>query len=213
MKPIIRLFYIHDPMCSWCYAFRQSWAALQKNLSGDIQVVYLLGGLAPDTAEPMPLSMQKNIQQAWQRIEQTVPGVQFNWHFWSRNTPIRSTYPSCRAVLAARKQRAESAPEMVRAIQIAYYQKAMNPSLPATLQECACEIGLDTKAFIEDLASPAIESELQHEIQLARRLDVYSYPSLRLVHNDAVFPIAVDYLNHRTMIDEINAVIWEVNAI
>ena len=145
MMPTIhsRLFYIHDPMCSWCYAFSPSWAALQQDLPQDIQVVYLLGGLAPDTTEPMPLSMQKNIQQAWQRIEQTVPGIQFNWDFWSHNTPMRSTYPACRAVLAAGKQRAKAAFEMVRAIQMAYYQKAQNPSLPETLQECAREIGLD----------------------------------------------------------------------
>jgi len=193
-------------MCSWCYAFRQSWAALQKDLSEDIQVVYLLGGLAPDTTEPMPLSMQKNIQQAWQRIEQTVPGVHFNWDFWSRNAPIRATYPACRAVLAAKKQRAEAEPEMIRAIQIAYYQQAKNPSLPETLQACALEIGLDEKTFSEDLKSPAIETELQHQIQRARSMDGYSYPSLRLVHNNTVFPVAIDYLDHRTMLDEIKTI-------
>ena len=126
---------------------------------------------------------------------------------------MRSTYPACRAVLAARKQRAESEPEMVRAIQMAYYQKAMNPSLPQTLRECADEIRLDVKLFSEDLTSPAIEQELQHEIQLARSMGVYSYPSLRLMHNDAVFPITVDYLNYRTMRDEINSIIREAGAI
>jgi putative protein-disulfide isomerase len=111
------LFYIHDPMCSWCYAFSQSWDALQQELSANIQVVYLLGGLAPDSTEPMPLATQKMVQQAWRRIEQTVPGVQFNWDFWSQNTPIRSTYPACRAILAARKQRDAAELPMIRAIQ------------------------------------------------------------------------------------------------
>jgi putative protein-disulfide isomerase len=145
--------------------------------------------------------------KAWQRIEQTVPGVQFNYDFWSRNTPIRSTYPACRAILAARKQSVESESRMLQAIQIAYYQKAMNPSLPAILYECAREIGLDTKAFIEDLVSSAMDSELQHEIQRARSMDVYSYPSLRLVNNNALFPVAVDYLKHRIMIDEIENIL------
>ena len=198
-----RIFYIHDPMCSWCYAFSQSWAALQRDLPRDMEIVYLVGGLAPDTTEPMPPATQKMVQQAWQRIEQTVPGVHFNWDFWSRNTPIRSTYPACRAVLAAKKQRVDAELEMIRAIQSAYYQQAKNPSLPETLQACAHAIGLDVETFIEDLKSPAIESELQHQIQQARSLDVYSYPSLRLVHNNAVFPVAIDYLDHRTMLDEI----------
>lgn len=206
MKSIPRLFYIHDPMCSWCYAFSQSWAALQQDLPRDIEIVYLVGGLAPDTTEPMPLATQKMVQQAWQRIEQTVPGVHFNWDFWSQNTPIRATYPACRAVLAAKKQRADAEVEMIRAIQIAYYQQAKNPSLSETLQACALEIGLDAETFIEDLKSPAIESELQHQMQRARNMDGYSYPSLRLVHNNTVFPIAINYLNYRIMLNEIETI-------
>ncbi|MER2512364.1 MAG: DsbA family protein [Nitrosomonas ureae] len=199
------LYYIHDPMCSWCYAFSQSWTALQRDLPQDIEIAYVVGGLAPDSIEPMPLATQKMVQQAWQRIEQTVPGVHFNWDFWSRTTPIRSTYPACRAVLAAKKQRVDAEAEMIRAIQNAYYQQAKNPSLPETLHACAREIGLDTQTFIGDLTSAAIESELQQHIQRARSLDVYSYPSLRLVHNHAVSPITIDYLNHRAMLDEISA--------
>ncbi|SEF92206.1 DsbA family protein [Nitrosomonas ureae] len=199
------LYYIHDPMCSWCYAFSQSWAALQRDLPQDIEIAYVVGGLAPDSIEPMPLATQKMVQQAWQRIEQTIPGVHFNWDFWSRNTPIRSTYPACRAVLAAKRQRADAEAEMIRAIQTAYYQQAKNPSLPETLHACAREIGLDAQTFIDDLTSAAIESELQQHIQLARSMNVSSYPSLRLAHNHAVPPIAIDYLNHRAMLDEISA--------
>ncbi len=211
--PITRLFYIHDPMCSWCYAFSRSWDALQAELSEDIAIVYLAGGLAPDTTEPMPLSMQHTIQQIWQRIEQSVPGVSFNYDFWSRNTPIRSTYPACRAVLAARKQHAESEPEMLLAIQRAYYQTALNPSLPETLQGCAQEIGLDVAVFGRDLISPEIDDGLQHEIRQSQQLDAYSFPSLRLVHNNAIFPIPIDYLNYWTMRDEINRIIREATLI
>jgi putative protein-disulfide isomerase len=203
------LFYIHDPMCSWCYAFSQSWLALQEDLPDDIRVVYLLGGLAPDTAEPMPIATQKIVQQAWRRIEQTVPGVQFNWNFWTQNTPIRSTYPACRAVLAAKKQRAEAEPEMIKAIQMAYYRKAMNPSLPETLQTCAGDIGLNVELFSEDLISPLTEQKLQRDIQQARTMNVHSYPSLRLVHHETVFSIAIDYLNPRLMLDEINHLVRE----
>ena len=95
---------------------------------------------------------------------------------------------------------------MIRAIQIAYYQQAKNPSLPETLQACAREIGLNEAVFIEDLKSPAIESELQHQMQRVRSMDGYSYPSLRLVHNSTVLPIVIDYLNHRTMLNEIKTI-------
>lgn len=202
-----RIFYIHDPMCSWCYAFSQSWAALQRDLPGNIEVVCLVGGLAPDTMQPMPLETQQMVQQAWRRIEQSVPGVHFNWEFWSRNTPIRSTYPACRAVLAAKKQRVDAEGEMIKAIQAAYYRQAKNPSLPETLQACAQTIGLDEAIFSRDLVSVETQLQLQQDIQSARQMDVYSYPSLRLEYKGKVFPIAVDYREYQSMLDAISRIV------
>jgi len=199
-----RLYYIHDPMCSWCYAFSEAWSLLQNNLSGEVEVVYLLGGLAPDTTAPMPLTVQQSIQQAWQRIERTIPGIRFNWEFWSRNRPIRSTYPACRAVIAAKRQSVDADLKMIRAIQDAYYQKAKNPALLEILVECAEVIGLDANTFKADLVSTDVENELQLQIQLSRSMGVDSYPSLRLMRSEAIYPIAIDYRNFRTMLDEIN---------
>jgi len=204
VKSNIRLFYIHDPMCSWCYAFIPSWAALQNTLPESIQVKYLLGGLAPDTTDPMPLSTRKMVQQAWQKIEETVPGICFNFDFWQENTPIRSTYPACRAVLSAKKQNVKYEQKMIATIQLAYYQKAKNPSLSETLHHCAGEIGLNTEIFITDLNSPEINNELLQEIQLVRSMKIYSFPSLCLIQDDKSFLITIDYHDHLRMAHEIS---------
>ena len=67
-----------------------------------IEVVYLLGGLAPDSDLPMPEQMKLTIAGYWQTIQDRVLGTQFNYDFWTKCQPRRSTYPSCRAVLAAK---------------------------------------------------------------------------------------------------------------
>ena len=205
--PDTHLFYIHDPMCSWCYAFRSNLTALHKHLPSSIHIDYLLGGLAPDTTQPMSIELQKTIQQTWLQIENTLPSVQFNYDFWKLNTPFRSTYPACRAILAAKKQGSNFEIKMLNAIQKAYYQQAKNPSLQTTLQECATKIGLDPVNFIEDLTSTKIEDELQGEIKLTRNMGVSSYPSLCLLHNEQQFLITVDYLNYQAMINEVNNIL------
>ena len=204
---VTTLYYIHDPMCSWCYAFVSSLTALQKELPDFIRIKKIAGGLAPDTTNPMPVELQQKIQQTWRRIEQTVPNMKFNYDFWMINTPVRSTYPACRAVLAARQQGDDVEDKMIGAIQTAYYQKAKNPSLESTLLECALEVGLDANRFADDLTSNEIEEELQNEIRKARKLGVISYPSLLLEHNGRLFPITVDYLDHETMIREIVSIL------
>jgi putative protein-disulfide isomerase len=200
---VATLFYIHDPMCSWCYAFGPGLTALQKELPDFIRLKKIIGGLAPDTMQPMPVELQQKIQQTWRRIEQTVPSKQFNYDFWITNTPVRSTYPACRAVLAARQQGAGFEDKMIGAIQTAYYQNAKNPSFPSTLLQCALDIGLAVDRFANDLGSDEIEKELQNEISTARNWGVMSFPSLLLEHNGCLFPISIDYLDHETMIREI----------
>ena len=201
------MFYIHDPMCSWCYAFAPSLHTLQKELPDFIRIKKIVGGLAPDTTNPMPVELQQKIQQTWRRIEQTVPNMQFNFDFWRINTPVRSTYPACRAVLAAKQQGVNFEDKMIGTIQTAYYQNAKNPSLESTLLECALEVGLDANRFADDLTSNEIEEKLQNEIRIARKLGVITYPSLLLEHNGRLFPVDVDYIDHETMIREIVSIL------
>ena len=210
---VTTLLYIYDPMSSWCYAFAPSLHTLQKELPEFIRIKKIAGGLAPDTTNPMPVELQQKIQETWRRIEQTVPNIQFNNEFWIINTPVRSTYPACRAILAARQQGADFEDKMIGVIQATYYQKAKNPSRQSTLLECALEVGLDANRFADDLTSNEIEEELQNEIRIARKLGVISYPSLLLEQNGCLFPVSVDYLDHETMIREIVSILDNPSAI
>ena len=201
------LYYIYDPMCSWCYAFEQSLATLKKQLAAELSFKAVIGGLAPDSKMPMPVETQAMIQQAWQQIESTVPNVRFNFNFWTKNTAYRSTYPACRAILAAENQSPEHAEAMRKVIQHAYYQEARNPSLDDVLIACATQLSLDTKLFSKDLQSPAIKKKLSEHIQFSRLLGVSSYPSLRLILEDEIYTIPLDYIDTVPTINHINKLI------
>jgi len=56
-------------MCSWCWAFRPTWHKVLKELPSNINVSYLLGGLAPDSDTPMPLKTRKYVQENWMKIQ------------------------------------------------------------------------------------------------------------------------------------------------
>ena len=195
------LYHVHDPMCSWCWGFRRAWDQLHEALPDSVKVVNVVGGLAADTDEPMPPEQQKTIAGYWSNVaEQT--GAKFNFDFWKICQPRRSTYPACRAVLAATNQQAEQA--MIDAIQHAYYLRAMNPSDNGTLITLAEEIGLDAERFAADLTSTAIQAELEENFALRRKIGVYSFPSLVLAQSEVFLPIAVDYQDYHTSLDAIN---------
>ncbi|MCK4675769.1 MAG: DsbA family protein, partial [Gammaproteobacteria bacterium] len=141
-KSLPTLYYVHDPMCSWCWGFRPVWMHLQKALNGMVNIQYVLGGLAADTDQPMSENMQNSIRENWQRIQQDIPETEFNYDFWSLCRPRRSTYPACRAVIASKMQQSLIEKEMILAIQQAYYLDAKNPSNEDVLIQLAANIGL-----------------------------------------------------------------------
>ncbi|MDJ0739805.1 MAG: DsbA family protein [Gammaproteobacteria bacterium] len=194
-----RLIYVHDPMCSWCWGFRPAFDALCAALDGRVAVTRLLGGLAADSDAAMPDAMQKHLQQTWRRIQQRIPGTRFNFDFWRDCRPRRSTWPACRAVIAARTLDPGAEPAMIDAIQRAYYLDARNPSDSATLIALAASLGLDDAAFAARLDDAATHATLAAEIAAARQMGVDSFPSLRLQTAGGTWPVTVDYTDSAPM--------------
>jgi putative protein-disulfide isomerase len=193
MKQQATLYFVHDPMCSWCYAFAPVWTQVQQQLPAAIRVQYVLGGLAPDSDQAMPPETRAYIQEQWRKIMQSVPGTVFNFAFWEQCQPRRSTYPACRAVLLARQQGGEYEIAMIRAIQDAYYRQARNPSDADTLCALAQQIGLDAAAFASALNADTTRRDLLAEISFARSIGGSSFPALFLQQDGTIQPIAHDY--------------------
>tara|TARA_B100000586_G_scaffold125124_1_gene90387 strand:+ start:3188 stop:3805 length:618 start_codon:yes stop_codon:yes gene_type:complete len=197
------LYYAHDPMCSWCWAFRPSLNVLIEKLPKEINIIRLLGGLAPDSNISMPENIREYVLQNWRAIEKKVPETKFNYDFWEYCKPRRSTYPACRAVIAARKQKNKFDAAMTLAIQKAYYLQARNPSDYETLIELAGEIGADKNKFSKDVTSPDINKILKEEIQQSESLDLKSLPSLLFINGEKKIKIEPDYLDAEVMLNKI----------
>ena len=199
------LLYVHVPMCSWCWGFEPTRKIIFEAIAERMQIRRMVGGLAPDSDQPMPDSMRLALQQTWQRIEQVIPGTRFNHAFWDDCSPRRSTYPANRAVIAAREQDESFDPLMTARIQQAYYLEAKNPSDNPVLVELAADIGLDVERFAQSLESDALQQRLLAEIDNARAMGIDSFPSLAVQKDGVLTPIGLNYTDPEAMLSEIEA--------
>ncbi|MGA1195890.1 MAG: DsbA family protein, partial [Candidatus Latescibacterota bacterium] len=94
MSKNIMLYYVADPMCSWCWGFQANLMQIKEALPSELPLVYVMGGLARDSAEPMPEDVKAYVKNAWRQVTAET-GAVFNWDFWKVCEPRRSTYPSC----------------------------------------------------------------------------------------------------------------------
>lgn len=197
LPPTASFRLVTDPMCSWCWGFQ---SVLSRTFSTSphpprfetatgkgtrLPLSLILGGLAPDCEEPMPEATQRFVQEAWRAV-QSRTGAQFNWDFWKTCQPRRSTYPACRAVVAARAQNPEAEYPFYEAIQRAYYLEARNPSDLETLREIAGEIRppLDLERFARDLESQETEWNFQRDLSWSQRRGIRGFPTLLLLLED-----------------------------
>lgn len=197
------LYYVHDPMCSWCWGFRPVWLQVQQALAEKVNIETILGGLAADSDLPMPADMQVNIRDTWMRIQNDIPGTVFNFDFWTQCQPRRSTYPSCRAVIAAGLQGNEFSKAMILAIQQAYYLRAKNPSDEVVLIQLSDEIGLNVKRFEADIISENCRKLLEDEISLTRHLGVKAFPSLVFSYKEYNTLIHISYTDSETIVSHL----------
>jgi len=207
MKQKNILYYIHDPMCSWCYGFKPILESLHNNLNHIIDIKYILGGLAKDSDLSMPDSMKSQIIQNWKRIEETIPGTEFNYDFWVRCIAKRSTYPSCRAVIAVTKQNSKLERDMIKLIQQAYYLDAMNPSDYDVLYAISKNLDIDHGQFMNDILSSEVNNELMSQIQFSRDLGADSFPSLYMYAENKYHPVVLDYNNADIILEHIKSFI------
>ena len=184
-----RLLYVVDPMCSWCWGF----TGVRREVSvafPDLEWQLVMGGLAPDSDEPMDEETRGYVQDTWRAVSQQT-GAEFNHDFWTECAPRRSTYPSCRAVIVAGES--GKAEEMLAAIQRAYYQEARNPSDTETLTTLAADIGLDPAAFEAALHSPETQTKLERDFALRSAVGAYSFPSVGLLDGEEAQLIATGW--------------------
>ena len=191
MSPTI--YYVVDPMCSWCWGFAPVWREFVSEIPESVAVVDLMGGLAPDNEAPMDSAMRQYVQDAWGAVKART-GAEFNFEFWNKCDPKRSTYPACRAVIAAGEQASGARSLMYDAIQRAYFLEARNPSDAEALECVAGEIGLDRKQFTEDLGSDHINRIFQLELESVAKLGVSGFPTMVVKRESPGEPARYDLL-------------------
>jgi len=173
------IFYVADPMCSWCWGFSPTLRTLSEFLGGRADLTFIMGGLRPLTRTAMDDAQKFEIEQHWKSVAER-SGQPFDHQFFQRDGFVYDTEPACRAVCVVRSVARPLLLDFFEALQRGFYAQNLDITDAAVLSEIARKQGVDHVAFEEHFADVASAYETAGDFHAARQLGVTGYPSVIL---------------------------------
>lgn len=198
----MRLIYVADPMCSWCYGFGPQLADLRKRL-GDtlgapVPVTLITGGLRPGQREPMAADKRDEILHHWHAVAERT-GMPFDQSpevAMRRDGFVYDTEPACRAVVMAREHWTEDDERVLalfHAIQHAFYAEGRDTTQADVLRDVAIASGVEAVHFDAVFDTDALRDETREDFRLSRRWGINGFPSLLAEQGGTLYQIGRGY--------------------
>ena len=172
----MKLLYIADPMCSWCYGFGPQLRALLGELPGT-PVEVVMGGLRPFNREPMSEPFRAMLREHWTHVHEA-SGLPLAPAALEIDGFVYDTEPACRAVVTVRSIDPARVLDFLAAVQAAFYRDARDVTRAIVLSDIAAECGLARETFLRALESDEMREATRGDFSTSQRLGVGGFPTL-----------------------------------
>jgi len=197
----VKLIYVGDPMCSWCYGVSNEMLEVQKHYEGKIPFELVLGGLRPYNKQTM-VEMKDFLTHHWEDVANR-SGQKFNYAILDNNVITYDTEPSCRATVVVRSLKPELTLDFFKAAQRAFYFDNKNLQEVASYEPILNELEIDVAEFTKLFNSDAMKQAVREDFQLASDMGVRGFPTLLLQQGDKIEVIVSGYASASSMIQGI----------
>ena len=193
----MRLLYVADPMCSWCYGFGPELAKLLAR-HPDAELDLAMGGLRPFNKEPATAQFREMLREHWRHVS-TASGLPFSEAALDRSGFIYDTEPACRAVVTARALDAARAYPYLKAIQAAFYRDGRDMTDQEALADVAAECGYDHANFLAHLKSEAMRDAVREEFASVQSMGVSGFPTVGVARGPQIYLVTSGYVGTEEM--------------
>lgn len=178
------LWYIADPMCSWCWGFSPIIETIREIYKNQLQIELIVGGLRAGTTEPLHPSKRSEILQHWQNVQHRT-SQPFKFENALPEDFIYDTEPACRALVTAATIDSDRVFALLHAIQNAFYAEQLDVTRTEILSQLAANVGIQPERFIATYNSDTLKLKTQQQFQQAVQWGVSGFPSLVYLKNNA----------------------------
>lgn len=186
------LWYIADPMCSWCWGFMPVIEMIRHEYGGRLKVELLLGGLRPGTKDPMTSTQREEILRHWRTVQHTT-GQPFCFEGAMPEGFIYDTEPASRGVVAVSSINPKVTFPFFKAVQSAFYVEQLDVTNAAVLMQLAANVRLNAQRFLEVFESDTAKKRTLDHFNKARQWGVHGFPAVVMQNAAGYSPLTTGY--------------------
>lgn len=214
----MKLIFVGDPMCSWCYGFGKELSALTAR-HPELPLEIMVGGVRAGATDVLDDNGKQFRLGHWARVEEK-SGLPFNRKaLLARENFVYDTEPICRAVVTARRVAPEADQLAVfRALQRAFYVDGLDTTDGAVLAQAAvaelAEQGyaVDAATFHAAWSHNATIVATLAEFAQVRAIGIRSFPALLLEANGQRIEVSPGYAHVDQLERQLDAALRSLTA-
>ena len=210
----MKLIYVADPMCSWCYGFSKEVAEL-LDMNPELLLEIVLGGLTAGSPKLLDEAGKRFRLMHWTKVE-ALSGLPFNREaLMARVGFIYDSGPASRALVTALKLNPEmDILKVFRVIQKSFYVDGKDVTDPRVLIKILSS-AFSAEGFIvsEDLILTTFESDAvktetdNHYKKVRQTFGISSFPALLLEGDGEIETISTGYMHASELQGIINKIL------
>jgi len=200
------LWYIADPMCSWCWGFAPIIEAIRQRYAERLTITIILGGLRPGTKHSIANQQRDEILGHWHNV-QRMTGQPFLFEGAMPEGFVYDTEPACRGVVTVSTLALSLTFPFFSAIQQAFYTQQIDVTQPDNLMQIAANLDIDAEQFLHVFSSEAIKQKTLENFGKAKQWGITGFPSLVLQNNESYQLLSSGYCPAETLYPQIDKLI------
>lgn len=210
----LKLIYVYDAHCSWCFAFSKVILGIQEKYPTQFNFEVLSGGMViGDRIGTIKDAAPPNILEIYERIS-SFTGTTFSPAYLAnvkQGDSIRNSEIPANALAVFKSYLPQKAIAYAHALQHELFITASEVDDDNLYLDLATDFGLDGPTFLAQMQETAFQEAARYEFALAKQLQVTAYPQL-LVQAGATqfYLIAKGYTDFANLDERILKVLAEI---
>lgn len=210
----LKLIYVYDAHCSWCFAFSKIIQSIQEKYRNEFDFEVLSGGMViGDRIGAIRDAAPPNILEIYERIE-SFTGIKFSASYLAKvkqGDSIRNSEIPANALAVFKSYFPEKAIDYAHALQHELFITALEVDDDALYLGLAKKFGLDGPTFLAQMQQTEFQEAARYEFALAKQLQVTGYPQI-LVQAGATqfYLIAKGYTDLTSLEERVQKVLAEI---